>query len=107
MDKGEKMSEPKTFEIPEATCIRLVNPEGDTILESEVVYIDDLLSKAQEGVDSSSDKSVVQEWLPKFKELLDDHFECELADTDAYFIAREATKVMWSIKKKFDSTLTS
>ena len=101
------MSEPKTFQLPDATRIRLLDSDGKTVFEEEAVYLDDLLSQAQEDVDVDDDKDAVKKWLPKFKELLVANLACDLGDTEAYFIAREATSVMWSLKKKFDDALTS
>ncbi|MGB0762313.1 MAG: hypothetical protein ACPGO0_00065 [Acidimicrobiales bacterium] len=101
------MSEPKTFQLPDATKIRLVSSDGEVLFEEEAIYIDDLLSKAQEDVDVSGDSDAVNKWLPKFKELLSAKFDYDLGDTEAYFIAREATSVMWSLKKKFDNTRMS
>ncbi len=100
------MSEPKTFQLPDATRIRLLDSDGKTVFEEEAVYIDDLLSQAQEDVDVDDDKDAVKKWLPKFKELLVANLACDLGDTEAYFIAREATSVMWSLKKKFDDVQT-
>ncbi len=101
------MSEPKTFQLPDATKIRLVDSEGNVVLETEAIYIDELLSQAQEDIDVTEDKEAVNKWLPKFKQLLATKLECDLGDTEAYFVAREATNVMWSLKKKFDVIQTS
>tara|TARA_Y100001951_G_C11033837_1_gene126431 strand:+ start:60 stop:395 length:336 start_codon:yes stop_codon:yes gene_type:complete len=100
------MSEPTEIQDTDATRIRLVNSNGDILFEEEAVYIDDLLSQAQDGIDIGEDKQAVRKWLPKFRGSLENQFECTLGDTDAYFIAREATSVMWSLKKKFDNMST-
>tara|TARA_R110002020_G_scaffold62712_7_gene167510 strand:+ start:567 stop:902 length:336 start_codon:yes stop_codon:yes gene_type:complete len=101
------MTEPTVAQNADATRVRLVNNEGDVLFEEEAVYIDDLLSQAQEGIDVAGDKQAVRKWLPRFRDYLQDQFDCDLGDTDAYFVAREATSVMWTLKKKFDSMLTS
>ena len=100
------MSEPKTFQLPDATKIRLLDSDGTVVLETEAVYIDDLLSQAQENIDVTEDKEAVNKWLPKFRKLLITKLKCDLGDTEAYFVAREATSVMWSLKKKFDNIPT-
>ena len=77
------MSEPKTFQLPDATRIRLLDSDGKTVFEEEAVYLDDLLSQAQEDVDVDDDKDAVKKWLPKFKELLVANLACDLGDTEA------------------------
>ena len=101
------MSKPEIIAPPEATNIRLVDNEGNVILESEAIYIDTILSKAQEDVDVVEDDNAIEKWLPNFKAALGEKFGCNLGDTDAYFIAREATRIMWNLKKKFEQQLTS
>jgi len=87
--------------------IRLVDSEDNLIFEDEVIYIDHLLSLAQRGTDLE-DESSVHLWLPLFTERLNDHYqtETEVNETTAFFIAKEAVRLMWVIKKKCDSTLT-
>ena len=101
------MPEPTVEQNTDATRVRLVNNSGDTLFEEEAVYIDDLLSQAQEGVDLADDRQAVRKWLPKFRDYLESEFDCNIGDTDAYFVAREATSVMWTLKKKFDNMSTS
>lgn len=100
------MSQAKTFQIPSAARVQFVDSDGKTMFEEEVIYLDDLLSQAQEGIDVESDEKAVSKWLPIFKQLLKDNFECELGDTEAYFVARESSNMMWDLKKKFDDTQT-
>lgn len=87
--------------------IRLVDTEDNLIFEDEVIYIDHLLSLAQRGADLEDDNSVCL-WLPLFTERLNAHYqtEIEVDETTAFFIAKEAVRLMWAIKKKCDSTLT-
>tara|TARA_R100001163_G_C5068498_1_gene208952 strand:- start:2060 stop:2398 length:339 start_codon:yes stop_codon:yes gene_type:complete len=97
----------KELVIPNLDCILSVkDEEGNVLLEEEVIYIDHLVSRAQDGVNIEDENSVLQ-WLPKFTALVHEHYDCELSSTDAFFVAREATKLMWDIKKKYVSMLMS
>tara|TARA_Y100000310_G_C20661506_1_gene805052 strand:+ start:1893 stop:2222 length:330 start_codon:yes stop_codon:yes gene_type:complete len=89
----------------DTTTIRLVDNEDNTLLEAEIIYLDEMLSKAQKGVDLKEDDAIAK-WLPLFKTAINERFGCEVSDTDAYFVAREAASVMWDLKKKFDSIPT-
>ena len=97
----------KELVIPNLDCILSVkNEEGDVLLEEEVIFIDHLVSRSQDGVDMEDENSVLL-WLPKFTALVHEHYDCELSSTDAFFIAREATRLMWDIKKKYVNMLMS
>ena len=90
----------------ETTTIRLVDKEDNTLLEAEIIYLDEMLSKAQSGVDLQKDPDAISKWLPLFKTAINERFGCEISDTDAYFVARESASVMWDLKKKFDNIPT-
>ena len=97
----------KELVVPNLDCILSVkDEEGNLLLEAEVIYIDHLVSLSQKGVNIEDENSILQ-WLPKFTDLIHEHYDCELSSTDAFFIAREATKLMWDVKKKYVNMLMS
>ena len=96
-----------TISVPDVEAILEVkNEAGDVLLEAEVIYIDHLVSLAQQDMEASDEKAVLT-WLPKFRDLVHETFDCELSSTDAFFVAKEATKLMWEVKKKYASMLMS
>ena len=95
-----------TITTPEVESrIRLVDTEDNLIFEDAVVYIDHILSIAQGDVDVL-DEEAVHVWLPSFTNRLNEHYSVSVTATTAFYIAREAARLMWVIKKKYDSTLT-
>ena len=70
-----------------------------------MIYIDHLLSISQKDVDLSDDESVCI-WLPRFTKRLNTYYGVEVTETGAFYVAKEASRLMWAIKKKYDSTLT-
>lgn len=97
------MSEVTTIVSPEVNYkLRLANGEGETILEAEVIYLDHLLAQAQNGIDLK-DESSVTEWLPIFTSKLNEVFSTEISDTDGFFLAKESVRLMWDLKKKYDT----
>ena len=98
------MDEVKTITTPEINCkLRLANGEGETILEAEVIYLDHLLALSQKEVDLSKESAVAL-WLPIFAGKVNDSFDTEISDTDAFFLAKEAMRLMWDLKKKYVTT---
>ena len=96
-----------TITTPEVeTRIRVVDSEENLLFEDDVIYIDHLLSIAQQDVDMEHEEAVLK-WLPVFTDRVKDHYSADLTETSAFYIAREAARLMWDIKKKYDSTLTS
>tara|TARA_R110002167_G_scaffold306461_4_gene511108 strand:- start:1159 stop:1491 length:333 start_codon:yes stop_codon:yes gene_type:complete len=96
-----------TINVPDVESILEVkNESGDVLLEAEVIYIDHLVSLAQQDIETGDDKAVLV-WLPKFRDLVHEMFDCELSSTDAFYVARKATELMWEVKKKYASMLTS
>jgi len=94
-----------TITTPEVeTRICLEDEEGNALFEDEIVFIDHLLSSAQEGLELASDDAIYV-WLPLFTEKMNTRYDLELSETNAFYIAREASRLMWLIKKKYDSTL--
>jgi len=95
-----------TICVPDVESILEVkNEAGDVLMEAEVIYIDHLVSLAQQDMETGDEKAVLI-WLPKFRDLVHEMFDCELSSTDAFFVAKEATKLMWEVKKKYASMLT-
>ena len=95
-----------TITTPEVeTRIRVQDPEENLLFEDDVIYIDHLLSLAQKDVDMEDEESVLT-WLPLFSDKMKTHYSIDLTETTAFYIAREAARLMWVIKKKYDSTLT-
>jgi len=88
------------------SILEVKNEAGDVLLEAEVIYIDHLVSLSQQDIKADDDKAVLV-WLPKFRDLVHEMFDCELSSTDAFYVAKEATKLMWEVKKKYASMLTS
>lgn len=92
--------------IPDVESILEVkNEAGDILLEAEVIYIDHLVSLSQQDMKPDDDKAVLV-WLPKFRDLIHEMFDCELSSTDAFYIAKSATTLMWEVKKKYASMST-
>lgn len=95
-----------TITTPEVESrIRVQDTEDNLIFEDDVVYIDHILSTCQTDIDLEADDAI-QRWLPAFTTKLNDHYNTSMTATTAYYIAREAARLMWVIKKKYDSTLT-
>tara|TARA_R110002020_G_scaffold46520_6_gene132294 strand:+ start:926 stop:1243 length:318 start_codon:yes stop_codon:yes gene_type:complete len=95
-----------TITTPEVESrIRVQDTEDNLIFEDDVVYIDHILSTCQTDVDLEEDDAI-QRWLPAFTNRLNEHYSVSVTATTAFYIAREAARLMWVIKKKYDSTLT-
>jgi|TARA_R110000824_G_scaffold110495_9_gene258547 hypothetical protein len=95
-----------TITVPDVESILEVkNEAGEVLLEAEVIYLDHLVSLAQKDIEAEDDKAVLI-WLPKFCALVHEMFDCELSGQDAFFVARQSTKLMWEVKKKYASMLT-
>ena len=91
-----------TITTPEVESrIRVQDTEDNLIFEDDVVYIDHILSVAQGDVDVL-DEEAVHVWLHR----LNEHYDVDVTATTAFYVAREAARLMWVIKKKYDSTLT-
>ena len=88
------------------SILEVKNEAGDVLLEAEVIYIDHLVSLAQQDMEMGDEKAVLI-WLPKFRDLVHEMFDYELSSTDAFYVARAATKLMWEVKKKYASMSTS
>tara|TARA_R110000787_G_scaffold191757_2_gene303305 strand:+ start:628 stop:924 length:297 start_codon:yes stop_codon:yes gene_type:complete len=98
------MAEVTTITSPEVNYkLRLADGDGETILEAEVIYLDHLLAQSQSDVDLT-DESSVTVWLPIFASKINDVFDTEISDTDAFFLAKEAVRLMWDLKKKYAIT---
>ena len=95
-----------TITTPEVeTKIRVQNPEGDVLFEDDVIIIDHLLSLAQREV-NMDDEDSISKWLPIFTSRINSHYKVDLGSTTAFYIAKEASSLMWELKKNYDSTLT-
>ena len=73
-------------------------------MDDEVIYIDHLLSLSQREADLSNEESVF-DWLPDFTQRLNKRYDLELTETNAFYIAKEAAKLMWELKKKYATKL--
>ena len=84
--------------------IRLIDEQDNVLIDDEVIYIDHLLSLSQRNADLSSEESVF-DWLPDFTQRLNKRYDLELTETNAFYIAKEAARLMWELKKKYDTKL--
>ena len=95
-----------TITTPEVeTRIRLEDGEGKELFEDEIVFIDHMLSSCQEDVEDLDSDDAIYEWLPKFTEKMNTRYQLTLSETNAFYVAREAARLMWIVKKKYDSML--
>jgi hypothetical protein len=92
-----------TPEVESRICLK--DEEDNILFEDEVIYIDHLLSLSQGTVDMGDEEAVCR-WLPVFTERLNRYYKIEIGETGAFYVAREASRLMWEIKKKYDSKLT-
>ena len=84
--------------------IRLIDKDEKVLMDDEVIYIDNLLSLSQRETDLSNEESVF-DWLPDFTQRLNKRYDLELTETNAFYIAKEAARLMWELKKKYDTKL--
>lgn len=84
--------------------IRLIDKDEKVLMDDEVIYIDHLLSLSQRETDLSNEESVF-DWLPDFTQRLNKRYDLELTETNAFYIAKEAARLMWELKKKYDTKL--
>lgn len=93
------MSQEATFTLPEViTRLRLERPDGTLILAEEVVYLDTLLAQAQEETDIKH----IATWLERFGSILRQKYECDITDSEAFFLAKQISSLMNEVKKNFN-----
>tara|TARA_R100001086_G_scaffold248981_2_gene187273 strand:+ start:6846 stop:7163 length:318 start_codon:yes stop_codon:yes gene_type:complete len=94
-----------TITTPEVESrIRLIDKDDNVLIDDEVIYIDHILSLSQRDVDLRDEESVF-DWLPDFTQRLNKRYDLELTETNAFYIAKEAARLMWELKKKYDIKL--
>lgn len=90
--------------LPTTGTLLKITRDGTVILSVEAVYIDMLLVSAQR----STRQSKINEddrlwWLPTFTGLLNQKYNLDLSDTEAWFIARKTSDISEELKKNFES----
>lgn len=85
--------------------IKIVNSEGDTILEAPAIDLDMLFAKACAGV-KMDDPYSTSVWLDRAVELLEESYQVIFTRQDAYHLGMTTFKVMEPLKKSLQDLQT-
>lgn len=94
------------IQLSDQTSIALVNPQGETILEDDVLEITTILARVQKDL-TREDLAQTTGWLEDFSAAIEEKYGCKLSKSHAWVLATHASNLLTELKKKSEPTVTS
>jgi len=96
------------LELPDVSKLSIKRPDGITVIEEEVIYLESMLVECQRPQNGDETQSR-ESWLPIFRQMLNAKYEPEvpLTDTESWAIAVKVVAVSEDLKKSMNQLLDS
>lgn len=96
----------QVLQLQDQTTIQVLSPQGDVLLEEEIIELSILLSRAQRDLDTEA-LTYSTDWLDAFRSSLEEKYGCQLSKSHAWVLATRVSQAMLDLKKSSETSATS